>query len=101
MFTYQFKEGDPQHVFSHSNAIVLSEEVAQKLFGDASALNKTIRIGGTTGNSENFVVLQIVGVVENFHFKSLHQPIEPYLFYVKPQPQFNYLVASVNIGQVE
>ncbi|HEX8530344.1 MAG TPA: ABC transporter permease, partial [Cytophagales bacterium] len=43
---------------------------------------------------------QIVGVVKNFHFKSLHQPIEPYLFQLSGEPNFNYLVANVNMTNI-
>ncbi len=44
---------------------------------------------------------EIVGVVKNFHFMSLHQPIEPYMFQLKNQPRFNYLVARVDMEQVD
>jgi putative ABC transport system permease protein len=42
----------------------------------------------------------IVGVVKNFHFKSLHRPIEPYLFYLSADPRFNYLIANVDAGRL-
>ncbi|MBW8324899.1 MAG: ABC transporter permease, partial [Prolixibacteraceae bacterium] len=56
MFTYQFIEGDALTALKDPRAIVLSEEVAKKLFGDQPALNKTIQVGGTDGNGESFSV---------------------------------------------
>lgn len=56
LFTYRFVEGNPRTALHEPNAIVLSEPVARKMFGNASALNKTISIGGNTGNEEVFKV---------------------------------------------
>ena len=56
MFSYQFVEGDPKTALKDPHSVVLSEDVAAKLFGNVSAINKTINIGGTDGNGENFKV---------------------------------------------
>jgi putative ABC transport system permease protein len=56
LFTYQFTEGNPHAALADRNSVVLSEEVAHKLFGNAPALNKLIRIGGIAGNGEDFKV---------------------------------------------
>lgn len=56
LFSYHFIEGDPRAALSDPHSIVLSEDVAFKLFGTVSALNKTVNIGGTDGNAENFRV---------------------------------------------
>ena len=56
MFTYRFIEGDALTALKDPRAIVLSEEVAKKLFGDQPALHKTIQVGGTDGNGESFSV---------------------------------------------
>ena len=56
VFTYQFSEGTPAHALDDAHTVVLSEAVAQKLFGTEPALNKTIRIGGVAGSNENFRV---------------------------------------------
>jgi putative ABC transport system permease protein len=44
---------------------------------------------------------EIIGVLENFHFMSLHQPIQPYMFNLKKQPAFNYLVANIQMDRVD
>ncbi|GAB3316750.1 ABC transporter permease [Larkinella ripae] len=56
LFSYEFTEGDPRTALNDRNAVVLSEEVAHKLFGSAPALNRLVRINGTTGNGEDFKV---------------------------------------------
>ncbi|HYG20252.1 MAG TPA: ABC transporter permease [Ohtaekwangia sp.] len=44
VLTYEFKEGNPQKALTDANTVVISEPVAQKLFGDEPALNKMILI---------------------------------------------------------
>ncbi|KAA0989604.1 ABC transporter permease [Dyadobacter aurulentus] len=56
VFTYDFVEGDARTSMRDPHSIALSEELAKKLFGNESALNKTIQVGGKTGNNENFKV---------------------------------------------
>ncbi|MCE7058854.1 ABC transporter permease [Dyadobacter sp. CY343] len=56
VFTYDFIEGDAKTSMRDPHSIALSEEVAKKLFGNESALNQTIQVGGKTGNNENFKV---------------------------------------------
>ncbi|MCE6992442.1 ABC transporter permease [Dyadobacter sp. CY323] len=62
VFTYRFLEGDSRTALNDPHSVVLSEEVAHKLFGNEPALNKTIKIGGKTGNNENF---KVTGVYED------------------------------------
>ncbi|AUD03389.1 ABC transporter permease [Spirosoma pollinicola] len=56
LFSYQFTEGNVRTALSDQHSVVLSEEIARKLFGSVPALNKLIRIGGTSGNGEDFKV---------------------------------------------
>lgn len=56
LFSYQFTEGNPKDALSDPHSIVLSEEVAHKLFGSAPALDRIIRISGTAGSGEDFKV---------------------------------------------
>lgn len=56
VFTYQFIEGSARTALLEPNAIVLSEPVARKLFGNSPALNRTISVGGNTGSGELFKV---------------------------------------------
>lgn len=56
VFTYHFLEGDQRTALTDPHSIVLSDQLARKLFGNEPALNKTIKVGGKTGNNENFKV---------------------------------------------
>jgi putative ABC transport system permease protein len=67
LFSYEFIEGGPNHVLTDLHSVVLSEEVAQKLFGNTSALNKLIRIGGEAGSGEDF---KVTGVYRDASAKS-------------------------------
>lgn len=46
-------------------------------------------------DNENLVKGTIVGVVKNFHFKSLHVPIQPLIMMISPR-NFNYIITNVN-----
>ena len=52
VLTYEFKEGNPKKALTDANTVVLSEPLATKLFGNESALNKSILItqGGAPVN---------------------------------------------------
>lgn len=65
-FQYNFTEGNPAHALDNPNTVVLSEEIATKLFGKQPALNKVIHVSSGT-NGENDVT--VTGV-----FKPSHAP---------------------------
>ncbi|MFO7256825.1 MAG: ABC transporter permease [Bacteroidota bacterium] len=44
VLTYEFIEGNPKKALTDANTVVLSEPLAKKLFGNESALNKSILI---------------------------------------------------------
>lgn len=56
MFTYIFKEGNPATALEQPNTVVLSEEIARKLFGIEPALNKVIHISSNTNGDHDFRV---------------------------------------------
>ncbi|MFD1145183.1 ABC transporter permease [Larkinella insperata] len=56
LFSYQFTEGSTRTALADRNSIVLSEDVARKLFGTTPALNRLVRISGTMGGGEDFRV---------------------------------------------
>lgn len=61
VLTYEFKEGYSKKALTDANTVVISEPLAQKLFGNESALNKSILIsqGGAPVN------YKITGVYRN------------------------------------
>jgi putative ABC transport system permease protein len=56
LFTYTFKEGNINTALKEPNSVVLSEEIAQKMFGNESPLNKTIHINSNTNGAFDFKV---------------------------------------------
>ncbi|MCF2492054.1 ABC transporter permease [Dyadobacter chenhuakuii] len=67
VFTYEFVEGDPHTSLKDAHSVVLSEAAAHRLFGSGPALNKTVKIGGKSGNNENF---KVTGVFKSQEGKS-------------------------------
>ncbi|HMJ48707.1 MAG TPA: FtsX-like permease family protein, partial [Ferruginibacter sp.] len=56
LFTYKFKEGNPATALNGPNALVISDEIAKKIFGNESALNKNVHINSTTNGEFDFKV---------------------------------------------
>lgn len=56
LFTYQFLEGNPHTCLDAPNTVVISEEIAKKLFGSEPALNKVIQISSNTNGDGPFTV---------------------------------------------
>ncbi len=81
--------------FSHdmitdSSAIILNETAVQQM-GLSDPLNKKITWGGTE--------LTVVGVVKDFHFKSIHNAIEPLLLAVVPT-WLNRVYVKIEPGRI-
>ena len=56
ILTYNFKEGNPATALNEPNSVVLSEDVAQKLFGKQQALDKLIHVSSTTNGDHDYKV---------------------------------------------
>jgi putative ABC transport system permease protein len=56
VLTYQFKEGNPVTALSEPNSLVISEDIAEKMFGNASALDKIVHISSSTNGDNDFKV---------------------------------------------
>ncbi|MEJ2595270.1 MAG: ABC transporter permease [bacterium] len=65
VFDYSFIKGDPATALDEINAVVITESMAAKYFGDENPMGKTIRF-------ENFLDLKVTGVIRdvphNSHF---------------------------------
>ncbi len=44
---------------------------------------------------------EILGVVRDFHFQDLHEPIAPYCFHRNNDPNYNYLLARANATDMQ
>jgi putative ABC transport system permease protein len=66
LFSYEFKFGDVNTVLSTPNAIVISEDVARKFFGDENPVDQVLRVGLSFGEFE----YAIKGVFKNTNARS-------------------------------
>ncbi|MDB5205599.1 MAG: antimicrobial peptide transporter permease [Flavisolibacter sp.] len=56
IINYTFKEGNPQTALIAANSVVISEGLANKLFGSEAALDKMVRISSSTNGDSTFRV---------------------------------------------
>lgn len=56
LFTYPFKEGNPSTALNDPSSVVISQDIAQKIFGDAPALNKVLHISSNTNGEFDYKV---------------------------------------------
>ena len=56
VLTYRFKEGNSDVALAEPRSIVLSEEIATKLFGNESAVNKVIHISSSTNGDDDYKI---------------------------------------------
>jgi putative ABC transport system permease protein len=70
-----------------SNRVVLNEKAAGNFgWSPASAIGKEIRV------DENDKILTVVGVVEDFHFRSLFEPVSPIsMIHIRDGSSYRYL----------
>jgi putative ABC transport system permease protein len=69
VFTYDLKEGYPKNALVQPNSVVLSEQLARKLFGGEPALNKIITIS-QGGTPEEYKVTGVFLEKYNSHIKA-------------------------------
>lgn len=69
IFTYEFLEGNQEKALTHPNSVVISEQLANKLFGSGSALEKVIHIN-QGGPSADFKVTGVFRNNKNSHIKA-------------------------------
>lgn len=55
--------GDPDHAFRQANTLVMTKSTAQKYFGNADPIGKTVRLSGLNG--DELQTYEVTGVVED------------------------------------
>ncbi|MEJ2637691.1 MAG: ABC transporter permease [Calditrichia bacterium] len=78
-----------RNIASDSTTSVLVNETAVREFGWKNPLGKQFRAGEGEPN------LQVIGVVNDYNFYSLHQKIEPLIMWIN-RNRCNYLVARIS-----
>jgi putative ABC transport system permease protein len=56
LFSYRFIEGNPNTCLDAPGTVVINEEIATKLFGNETALDKIIKISSSTNGDTSFIV---------------------------------------------
>ena len=56
MFTYHFIEGNAATALNQPNTIVITEDIAHKIFGTEPALNKIIHVSSNSNGNEDYLV---------------------------------------------
>ncbi len=82
--------------WSDANSVFVINETAAKEFGwDSDPLGKKIEYNG---NSSQFKG-KVVGVVKDFHFESLHEPIKPLVMRYKRIGPISIKLSNINVPQ--
>lgn len=92
LFSLTFKSSD-------MNRHAILNEVAAQRIGFASpadAIGKNI-CSNYKGKADSF---KVIGVVKNFHFEDLHQPIQPYGFFLDSTAHDNYAIVHAGPGDI-
>lgn len=79
-----------------SNNILINETLVNKL-GWEEPVGKSIN---TFRNDDETLALKVIGVVEDYHFKSLHDPIEPAMIRIS-QGNPSFAVIKTQAGNIE
>jgi putative ABC transport system permease protein len=88
---------DPSIPTDQSSSIIVNEALV-KAFGWSDPLNEKLYIPGDSIDQE----LKVIGVVKDFHYASLHTPIEPIaIFQGHPRYGVNNLLLRVASGDVQ
>lgn len=79
--------------------LILNETAVKKLGypSPEAAIGQIVRFSWPTREYR----FEVIGVVRDFHFEDLHRPIEPYGFLLNNVPQYNYLIARANTGDLQ
>ena len=56
VLTYRFKEGNPETALANPRSLVISQDIAKKIFGNEPAIDKLIHISSSTFGDDDFRV---------------------------------------------
>ena len=80
-------------------AVIINQAAADEFGWGNDALGKKIHFGFAQDGSGGRI-MKVIGVVKDFHFKSLHNAIEPMIFFIQEKPSF-ILTCRVNPGTMD
>jgi putative ABC transport system permease protein len=65
VLTYDFIEGNKTAALNEPNSVILSEEIAKKIFGSQPAIGKIIRISSSTNGDHDYQVTGVYKIPSN------------------------------------
>jgi putative ABC transport system permease protein len=74
-----------------SAAVIINETGVKTLGWDDDPIGKKIQYGFDLEGSPGRI-MKVVGVVKDFHFRSLHNKVEPIILFISPEPR--WLIAA-------
>ena len=77
---------------------ILINEAAKKKFGFDQAVGKNVIL--MQGNEGEDIVFEVVGVMKNFNFRSLHHEIQPLIFYYINE-RYSHMSIQLRPGQMQ
>jgi len=84
---------DYSRAFATDTNNYIINEVAAKKIGYANPINKPLTMWGKNG--------RIVGVVKDFHFRSLHEPIQPLIIRLRENEVYGNIMVRTKPGQTK
>lgn len=87
--------------FNDSLSLILNEEAVQIFFGDENPIGQKLKTQTNINGQTQDVEFQVIGVVTNFNFESLHSLITPLVMYHvdNPRGRENFLTLRFEAGQ--
>ncbi len=83
---------------SHDSSVVLNQSAVEALgLTVEEAINRSIY----TSEGEGVIAYKVIGVVDDFHANSLHRPIEPYLFAMRPGRGVSSLIVTISNSDLQ
>jgi putative ABC transport system permease protein len=84
----QFMKGN----IADKSTFIINETAARQLDGNESVIGKEIVWKDNEGDARGTVI----GVIKDFHFQSLHDPIRPLIFMLS-ENRYNYIVIKLSV----
>jgi len=85
--------------FSTDTSGIIINEVAARAFGLEDPIGKRL-VGGDKYDFNRLIAKAIIGVVEDFHFTSLHQDIGPFMIEFIPDSFFGFALVKINTRNI-
>lgn len=95
MMGIKLREGrnfDKEKTTDLTEAFIINETAARSLGWGDNALGKRVKFGINPADGSARRDGKVIGVVKDFHFASIHNKIEPFIFLVSENPILNFYV---------